>query len=385
VKNAIIIIDDNKELLNVFDNVNLSKFVKSIEPYDLICVNLTNELIFETIYDKIIIDNFELINFIRDGRSEYDAILIISNYNDYYFEIDLNCFDSDKINAILDLELFIFTKNKNFTKLMELIYHYGIHSVKENKIVNKIELMVPKLVNFDNYQIGIIFSGISYDEGIHYNNTGKLKKRNFLNTYQNHLDKLINGLHIGCVSKVFLTTYTSKYDEQLLQNYKPDKCLTLDKTGNYLDTYLKSLDNINEEDLKTTDFFISTRFDIMFYNEFKNWNIDYHKFNILFIETWGGNEIHRMEVCDVIFAFPTKFFKNFKQAVYDCYTNPRYDDRSGDLHHIYEKIIKYIGKSSVHFVSSVKQSTAGANFEGQTFNSFFYLCREEINKKFINK
>ena len=180
-------------------------------------------------------------------------------------------------------------------------------------------------------------------------------------------------------------SYTSKYDQLLLDIYKPAKHLIINSTGNFLDTYLKSLDNIDSSHLNDLNFFISTRFDVMFYDQFKTWNIDYNKFNILFIETWGGNEIHRMEVCDVIFAFPTKHFEFFRKAVYDCYTNPRYNDRNGDLHRIYEKIIKYIGKSSVHFVSDAKQSTAGANDKEQTFNSFFYLCREEIDKKFINK
>ncbi len=224
-------------------------------------------------------------------------------------------------------------------------------------------------------RIGLCLTGISHDNGKHLSGWKQKFKRSFLFTYENHYEKIINPYKKFSEVNVFFTTYNSELKNDLIDCYKPSSSLILNGYNHTMrSTYIKSIQNLINSST-VVDFYICTRFDIKFYNSLINWNFDYNKFNFLFKESWGAES--RIEVSDVLFAFPKKYLEAFLTAIINADKNPRRPECLGELHYIYDFIVNEIGKENTHFITDELQSTAQATSPDQGFNSYFYLCRDE--------
>jgi len=348
--------------------------------------------------------NFEKHNFDSNFKRSILSLLYDCNDYDYYMlitprillnsEIINNTFDVSKINVLHKQNfLIILHKDKKLNLIDAINYSYGQEPMNDfdfltqNKhtcfIKNLDYSIVSKYQTFYNNRlinkkciekIGICFTGISHDDGKYLSGWSKKFKRSFVFTYENHFEKIINPFNENYSVETFLTTYDSEHTDSLLEIYKPSSYLILKGLDHTMrSTYIKSV-QILVDTAPDVDFFICTRFDIKFYQKLTNWNFNFDKFNFIFKESWGSDE--KIEVTDVLFAFPVRFLQPFLNAIIEADKNPRRKECIGELHYIYDFIEKEIGKENIHFISDKFQSTANAIGENQKSNSFFYLCRE---------
>jgi hypothetical protein len=147
-------------------------------------------------------------------------------------------------------------------------------------------------------KIGINLVGIYKGGRTNYNSTKKSLMNNVINCW----DEKPN---------IYLTTYSSDEDNDLINFYNPIKYqfLEFDKSSQRK-TNIKNLEQLKDEDV---DFIISTRFDIDFHKKISNFNIDYNKINFLFRESPPNTN----QVCDVIFCYPKKYLIPFMISLID--------------------------------------------------------------------
>lgn len=188
--------------------------------------------------------------------------------------------------------------------------------------------------------------------------------KNFNNATESILKNIINCWDEK--PKIYITTYHSDEDDELIQFYKPEKYQFLNfENSNQRGTYIKSLEQLKNEDL---DFIISTRFDINFFKKLSNFNIDFNKSNFLFKEGDQGYEF----TSDVLFCFPMKhlipFIKNldliFKTHSSKRRRNPSFNQH---MHNMYSFLYKDIGKENINFMIDGEYHTQS--------NGFFELKR----------
>jgi len=173
------------------------------------------------------------------------------------------------------------------------------------------------------------------------------RNRNFNITTESIFKNIINCW--GEKPKIYITTYHSDEDDELIQFYKPEKYQFLSfEDSNQRSTYIKSLEQLKNEDL---DFIISTRFDINFFKKLSDFNIDFNKTNFLFKESNQGQDF----TSDVLFCFPMKhltpfinnlnfIFKNFSAK---RRRNPSFNQH---MHNMYYFLYKDIGKENINFM-----------------------------------
>ena len=156
--------------------------------------------------------------------------------------------------------------------------------------------------------------------------------------------------------------FSNDIDESMIDFYKPIKH---EITGPLLiNRYNVALEQLEDQDV---DFIICTRFDIVFFEEVCNWNLDFNKFNFLFREInhfYDGREY----VCDNFFAFPKSMLKAFKQALNDP-NNPKF---TGMLHNqVYKGLANTVTENNIHFVQDEE------DYSG--YNKLYLLDRYHFN------
>lgn len=171
------------------------------------------------------------------------------------------------------------------------------------------------------------------------------RNRNFNDTKESIKKNIINCWNIK--PKIYITTYHSDEDDNLINFFKPEKYQFLNSNSDQRSAYIKSLEQLKNEDI---DFIISTRFDIDFFDKISNLNIDFNKFNFLFKdEKWEKYNY----VSDTFFCFPKKYlepFINSLNIISNTHTSKRRRNPSFNqhMHNIYDYID--ISKDNIHFI-----------------------------------
>lgn len=205
-------------------------------------------------------------------------------------------------------------------------------------------------------KIAIVFTGISYGHG-----------RDFKHCFNNIKHNIIKPIQSSNDTSIYITTYKSEVVEELNDYYSPKKSLFLEfKDSHQVLTYKKSIEQLIDEDI---DFIICTRFDIHFKKKISDINIDYTKFNVLFKELghwkwWSKNKF----TSDNLFAFPKKYLSSFINVLDDIYRRPARAN-CNDLHHVFYRMRKIIGKKNTHIIFNKPALS--------DFNYIYHLCRKK--------
>ncbi len=193
-------------------------------------------------------------------------------------------------------------------------------------------------------KIGINLVGITY---------GDSRERNWQNTKDSIMDKIISCWGNNEI-KTYLTTYDNPTIDSLISFYKPTKLTLIPYQGSdQRTTYIKSLEELNEEDL---DVIISTRFDIDFTKKLSEHNINFDKFNFFFREANGWWERH-MFTNDALFIFNKRFLKDFIDSIVEFDRNPYRPPNHKDLHPTYRYLIPKIGIENSNFILNSQHLT----------------------------
>ena len=201
-------------------------------------------------------------------------------------------------------------------------------------------------------KFGVVIRGIT--EG-----KSAKQKKDWNLTKDNVKEFLIDPIGESC--NVYITTYENNNLDQVKNFYNPKKLNVLSFNGsNQLDTMIKSLVDIQDEDL---DFIFLIRFDTEYLQKIDIFDFDFDKFNILFKEKNAWND--RKLVSDNFFAFPKKHLQSFIDALKAELSKPSREFL--DSHNSYNRMKDIIGEESIHFV-----------FEGEYFsdvNPYFKIKR----------
>ena len=181
----------------------------------------------------------------------------------------------------------------------------------------KIALLIRGIVSLENY--------------IHH--TGKVYNLNYKNNLQNIKEKIIEPLAIHQVD-LYISTQTSKNNENVLNDFKPFKHIFLPKDTNQNQNLLAGLEIIEEN----YDFVIITRFDIHLKQEITKLDFDCKKFNILWNEQ---TKDHRISDC--LHFFNYEFIHYFKKALIDC-------PHKKCIHHIKPYLLKYMQNEDIRIL-----------------------------------
>ena len=84
---------------------------------------------------------------------------------------------------------------------------------------------------------------------------------------------------------------------------------------------------MNFYDFCNYDIIVNLRFDLKFNKPITSFNIDYDKFNFVWLEPTNYNQNGNIRVCDLMFVFPTKFLVNFENINLED-VDVRYADNS---------------------------------------------------------
>lgn len=205
-------------------------------------------------------------------------------------------------------------------------------------------------------KIGIVLIGISYGHG-----------RDFRHCYENIRENLIAGFAEKHEVSIYLCSYNSELDSELLALYKPKKYKLIDFKGSHqILTYSQGLNLTMGENL---DFIITSRFDIHFHKDISKLPFEYTKFNALFPELGYSSWWSRLKfTTDNLFGFPVALTQDFIEILNDMYKNPARIGCS-DLHHAYYRLQKKIGRKNVNLLSKKPELS--------DFNSYYSLCRKK--------
>lgn len=206
-------------------------------------------------------------------------------------------------------------------------------------------------------KIGLAFIGISHGLG-----------RDCRHCFANQLINLIDPIREENNLKVYLTSYSSECQEEIIRLYRPTICDFYDYTGSHqVLNYIKGLKLMQDQDL---DFIICTRFDIHFKKNINNFNFDFNKFNALFKERgWWDN---MKFTTDNMFAFPKHMLNDFILVLEELYTNPSRHGQT-DLHQAFSRMQNKIGEERTHIISPVDELSND--------NLFYSLCSDKWGKK----
>ncbi len=181
-------------------------------------------------------------------------------------------------------------------------------------------------------KIALLLRGLTCLENyIHH--TGKVYNINYKNNLYN-IQYLINNLKQNHQVDIYISTLTSKLNDQVISDFNPKTHIFLDKLTNQSDCLKAGLELIKEH----YDFVIVTRFDLKLKSNILDLRIDYDKFNLLWREQ---TKDHRVNDC--IHLFNYKFLNEFIKALNDCpykkcihHIIPHLNINQDDIHFIYE-------------------------------------------------
>jgi len=208
-------------------------------------------------------------------------------------------------------------------------------------------------------KIGVSLVGISHLDSEKENRrdmVGRIgRNRKFDHMPPNIIDNIVNPLRESNDVSIYLTTYDHTKINELISLYQPKNTQLLNYDDHYMQkTYAKSLLNLTDDN----NFIISTRFDIVFKKTYRELNIDYTKFNVLFKEKGHS---HVNYTCDNFYAFPSKYARIFSESIDSLYQS---GERNG-LHGAVHQLSKVIGYNNINFISDIDQ--LGGD------NEFYYL------------
>lgn len=190
-------------------------------------------------------------------------------------------------------------------------------------------------------------------------------------TYKSCIDNYFKELYYPLLKKfdisVYLTTYFTEENQNIIDGYKPKKALFLDyKNSHQIKTYIQSLDLMSNENL---DYIVMTRFDISFLpGKLKELDIKLDKFNFLCKE--GKYWDHYNFVNDCFIIFPGKYLKMYRKCCADLFNNP---PRPGltDMHGVYTFVSKEIGIDNINFMTGETRHISNCN-------PIYELKREQV-------
>jgi len=171
-------------------------------------------------------------------------------------------------------------------------------------------------------KISILYIGYYYNKVDTYNIDGKIRNVNWRDTYGNQQNNIYDDLisTYNAEIDVYISTYNSKYNNKLLQDFKPKKCIfnelntNLTNAEGRYNNIIKGLNLINKENIEY-DQIILLRLDLFLINKITSLNIDLNRFNITFLNYDG--------LCyDDIFTFCIfnyKYFEVLKNFLFSDY------------------------------------------------------------------
>jgi len=159
-------------------------------------------------------------------------------------------------------------------------------------------------------------------------------KFTFFNMFDNHKNMLIKHLP-KCDFFFSATPNNTETDEKLSQllDWKQTNFTTHNTCA--FDSIVSSL---NFYDFSEYDIIINLRFDLRFNKPLSEFNIDYEKFNFMWLEPNSFNQNGNTRVCDLMYAFPIKYMTNFKNIDLEDsevrYTENRFIGPPDQAHHL---------------------------------------------------
>lgn len=192
-------------------------------------------------------------------------------------------------------------------------------------------------------KIGINIAGLSH------NNLGN-GMHSYKDAYENLFKNVINPLKEIHEVFIYLYTYNTEENDNLLDIYKPTDVTFIDlpQAGNKNDaglaarTYINSLEKLVNEEL---DFIITTRFDLDINTSI---DFDFQKFNFLFKElnNWNNHQL----TTDTFYAFPHKIIGNVIKSLNETWDNKNGLFCPGLFHGLYPYLKNNIDENNISFI-----------------------------------
>ena len=203
-------------------------------------------------------------------------------------------------------------------------------------------------------KIALILFGISYFDK-YYNNDGNYYKIDYRYSIENYKEYIYKHFikNEDDNIDVFLSTYHSEMDIELIKDYKPVKHIFLNYDNNANTRSLKRRaknKNIthaielfnNYENKNNYDLCIITRFDLFFKIKFENTNLDIKKFNCV------GRMEYKNILDDNLYIFPINYFNKFYniikiygQKISHHYLEDLFKKEFGEINFIYNENKSY--------------------------------------------
>lgn len=123
--------------------------------------------------------------------------------------------------------------------------------------------------------------------------------------------------------------------------------------------------SLNFYDFCDYDIIVNLRFDLKFNKPITSFNIDYDKFNFVWLEPTNYNQNGNIRVCDLMFVFPTKFLVNFENINLED-VDVRYADNScigppDQAHHLMQ-FLHLDQKTNVNFMVDGRHESGGQRY-----------------------
>lgn len=187
-------------------------------------------------------------------------------------------------------------------------------------------------------KIGIIFAGIAF---------GHKSDRDFQHCYPNIKRNLIDPLTKDHEVSIYVTTYNSDRDQEVIDLLKPKKISFLDFNSSRQNPTRKAAVELTDgEDL---DFYIVTRFDVHYNYSWETFNVDFDKFNFTSREGNGYWERERF-VGDTFYAWPKRLNDSVKAAFNNLMScDPNH------MHNFYSLMSQVTPQEDIHFMSEEHQ------------------------------
>lgn len=217
-------------------------------------------------------------------------------------------------------------------------------------------------------KIGIAFYGIVDGERPSVASGPIGSNRDIRHCWPDHKKMLIDPfIEQGHEVSTYITSYTpgNEIGQYISNDIKPTTITYLDKsTSDPFTTKGSCLKNLYEENL---DFVIICRIDMHLSKVIAQENIGYDKFNFLFkeLEWWDKARF----TTDNFYMFPHSMIEIVDKALHDTYCYPR-GFPFVDTHGLYDKLINYISKDDIHFVSDIHELS--------DINSYYTVCRTNL-------
>jgi len=217
---------------------------------------------------------------------------------------------------------------------------------------------------FISMKIALIYRG---------NYIRKKRRFTFFNIIDNHKSMLIK--HLPNCDLFFSTTpNNTEADEKLLQLLDWKKT---NFTTNNTCVYDSVASSLNFYDFSEYDIIVNVRFDLRFNKPLSEFNIDYEKFNFLWLEPTNFNQNGNTRVCDLMYVFPIKYMTNFKNIDLEDsevrYTRNRIIGLPDQTHHLLQ-FLHLDKETEVNFVIP-GHHPSGAERPDSVAESFIKIAR----------